>query len=215
MAFRNDLVNVAKAEWDFFDRDEAGEDHTIGKVKKEAYGKYNRRVADYWKAIPEKQYKRLKDRYATRQTEIDGTTPLAWSAAFISYCMKKAGAESHFPYSSGHATWIHASIRNRKKKKMDADLVGFRPGELPLEVGDIVGYWRGKTKTSYDQAATKGWFESHSDIVVAVDKAKRVAYTIGGNVSQSVARKKLAISAKGALVDPPSKCIVHIKNNIE
>jgi hypothetical protein len=44
-----------------------------------------------------------------------------------------AGAGSNFLYSSGHATWMVQSIKNRNSRKLKAALVGFRLGEIPLK----------------------------------------------------------------------------------
>ena len=38
----------------------------------------------------------------------------AWSAAFISYLMRQAGAENDFQYNSSHSVYIREAIKNRK-----------------------------------------------------------------------------------------------------
>lgn len=135
MTFVKDLIAVANREWEFFGEDlgtndhhvqALGQDGTVHLIDKEAYGKYNDRIATYWQAIPAPSYKRLLKIYGKDHTRLDGTLRnLAWSAAFISFCMKEAGAGDAFPYSSGHATWIVASIKNRLKNKLNAPLVDF------------------------------------------------------------------------------------------
>jgi hypothetical protein len=126
--------------------------------------------------------------------------------------MQMAGAGSNFPYSSGHTTWIILSIENRRSGKLKAALVGFRPGEIPLQPGDLIARPR-ETGITYDSAVGKGWFISHSDIVVEVDKENKVAYVIGGNVGQSVSKAKVTIDSDGKL-DDPDGWMVHIQNNI-
>jgi hypothetical protein len=60
----------------------------------------------------------------------------------------------------------------------------------------------------------KGWFISHSDIVVEVDKEQSVAYVVGGNVGQSVSKAKVTVDSDGKLNDLDG-WMVHIQNNIE
>lgn len=227
MSFRDELVKKAVEQWEFFGKDEGRGDKFIGPdgkttTKAKTGGKPNRRketvepfasrIADFLLAIPSKEYDRLVKAFAKAKGKLDGTVDLAWSAAFISYCMQMAGAGTAFPYASGHATWIAKSIKNRKDKKLGAALVGFKPGELVLEVGDLIGRPR-EAGVTYNNAATKGFFKSHSDIVVAVDKSKKIAHVIGGNVGQSVSRAAVTITSDGKLNDPGG-WIVHIQNNI-
>jgi hypothetical protein len=227
MAFRDELVKRANEEWVWFGKDETRKDHyidptgkttfdqaTAGKAnpRKETVVPFADRIHDYWLAIPSADYNKLVKENAKSLGKLDGTVDLAWSAAFISYCMQKAGAGTSFPYASGHAVWIVKSIKNRQDNKLKAALVGYKPGELPLEVGDLIGRPR-EAGVTYANAVKKGWFESHSDIVVEIDTAKRKAYTIGGNVGQTVSRAEVSIKTTGEL-DDDGGWIVHIKNNI-
>lgn len=222
MRINKELVATAKKEWDFFGNDEGERDHSVEllgldgrkyRVLKEVYGPYNDRIAEYWNAIPASSYKKLMQRYAPNGSRLDGSLRnLPWSAAFISWCMKTAGADAGFPYSSGHATWIVGAIRNRAAGNAQAALVGYKPNETPVSVGDLVGWSRGKQKVTYAQAVAAGWFESHTDIVVEVDVARGRAFSIGGNVGQSVARRELALDANGCFAS--RALLVHIVNRI-
>jgi hypothetical protein len=104
------------------------------------------------------------------------------------------------------------SIKNKRNRKLKASLVGFRPGEIPLRPGDLIARPR-QDGITYDNAVEKGWFISHSDIVVEVDKEKNVGYVVGGNVGQSVSKAKVMIDSDGKLNDPDG-WMVHIQNNI-
>jgi hypothetical protein len=227
MSFQDELVARALEQWERFGRDEGRDDKFIdpdGKTtknkttngvpnpRKETVEPFASRVANYWLAIPSKQYDDLVKRYAKAKGRLDGTIDLAWSAAFISYCMQMASAGSSFPYSSGHATWIVLSIKNKRNKKLKAALVGYRPGETPLRPGDLIARPR-EAGVTYDNAVAKGWFISHSDIVVEIDKENKVAYVVGGNVGQSVSKAKVTIDSDGKL-DDPDGWMVHIRNNI-
>jgi hypothetical protein len=227
MSFQDELVARALEQWERFGRDEDRDDKFIdaeGKTtkdktsngvpnrRKETVEPFSSRVANYWLGIPSKQYDDLVKKFAKAKGRLDGTIDLAWSAAFISYCMQMAGAGSAFPYSSGHATWMVLSIKNKRSGKLKASLVGFRPGEIPLKPGDLIARPR-QDGITYDNAVAKGWFISHSDIVVEIDKENKVAYVIGGNIGQSVSKAKVTIDADGKLNDPDG-WMVHIQNNI-
>ncbi len=221
MAFRDDLISRVIAEWEWFGKDEGSSDHFVkpdgktttsgGHPRKETVEPYNTRVADYWNAIESADYKRLVKLKKPPNGKLDGRVTLAWSAAFISYCMQMAGAGASFPYSSGHFAWMTKSIRNRKNNKLSAPLVGYRLGEKPLVAGDLIAKPR-VAGVNYDNALTHGWFESHSDIIVEVDAANSAAYIIGGNVGQTVSKVKLDLKADGT--PKGGGWIVHIQNNI-
>lgn len=81
-----------------------------------------------------------------------------------------------------------------------------------MAVGDLIGWSRGKKKVTYDSAPEVGWFDSHSDIVVNIDKGSGRAYSIGGNVGQSVSKRELKVANNGKLAS--QGLLVHIRNNI-
>lgn len=217
MSFAEDVVAIAHHEWEFFGKDEGMSTHKSGGLPKETVGKFAQRVGDYWLSIGSTEYNKLVKDHAKALGKLDGTiTKLPWSAAFISYCMQMAGAGSQFPYSAGHATWIIKAIANHTVGNDKAALVGFRINEHPLLPGDLVGAPRGDDAgVTYDQAVGKGWFTSHTDLIVAVDKASRQAFAIGGNVGQSVSRTTLKIDSSGRLTDTSRPWIVHIRNGIK
>lgn len=223
MSIRNTLVDEAAKQWTWFGEDvgkgdkyvtssgKTTTDKTKGK-RKETVEPYASRIADYWLAISSSDYDRLVRAYARDKGKLDGTIDIAWSAAFVSYCMQMAGAGTAFPYSSGHATWMVKAILNKQQGKLNAPIVGYKPGEIPLSVGDLIAKPR-EGGVTYNNAVSKGWFLSHSDIVVEVALGRKVAYVIGGNVGQSVSKVEVSISADGKLNDGGG-WIVHIQNNI-
>ena len=216
MSFDDTLIETAAKEWEFFGKDEGSNDKFV-KVngvnkRKETVKPFEDRVADYWLSIPQSDYKRLMEAFTPSSGRLDGTLDIAWSAAFISYCMKTAGAGADFPFSSGHATWIIKSIKNRKAGRLAAPLVGYKPGEMEVKLGDLVGNPR-ESGVTYDNAVSKGWFLSHTDIVVHIDRAAKKVFTLGGNVGQSVGRKTFSLTDLGALASG-SGLMVHIVNNI-
>ena len=228
MTFRDDLVAKAVEEWTWFGKDETRSDHYVDAkgnttLKKTTNGKANKlketvepyasRIGDFWLAIPAGSYSDIvEDNPKAKELgKLDGTIDEPWSAAFISYVMKTAGAGNSFPYAAGHYTWIYKSIKNKEDKKLTSSLVGYKPGELELKVGDLLG----KSRTdgiTYETVTSEKWFATHSDVVVEVDKANKAAYVIGGNVGQTVSKVKVTITKDGKLNE--TGWLVHIQNNI-
>ena len=122
----------------------------------------------------------------------DKMTNEAWSAAFISYIMKKSGAGSEWKYSPSHSTYIVDSIKNRKENNSNS-FKGYKPEEVKLKIGDLVGKAR-QSGVNYD---TKGSYKSHTDVVVNIKDG--VADTIGGNVRNSVSLTKIPLDANGKI----------------
>ena len=120
-----------------------------------------------------------------------------WSATFISYVMREAGAGTEFHYASAHAVYIREAIDNRQNHASSI-FQGFRLSERALELGDIIARSRENSGATYD--TVQPGMLTHCDIVTALDPATGVAHAIGGNVHQNVDRKiNLNIDADGHL----------------
>ncbi len=117
---------------------------------------------------------------------IKDSTP--WSAAFISYIMTKGGM-TNFPKSASHTCFAS------KIKKGSYDGLSLkRVGEYAPKVGDIVIRNRVK-KLTFD--SFKCGDPSHSDIVVQVLPGKLI--TIGGNISNSIAKTVVRTNSRGLI----------------
>ena len=127
----------------------------------------------------------------------------AWSAAFISYIMKLAGAGKNFKYSQRHSTYITNSIKNRKENK--GAFKGYKPNEVNIELGDLVCYAR-QDGINYN---TVGDYASHCDIVTKINNNKVEA--IGGNISNSVSKSTYNLN-DGKIID--KEIFVVIKTNL-
>lgn len=109
-----------------------------------------------------------------------------WSATFISYLMKKAGAKNDFNYNLSHSAYIREAVLNRKannSKKFKA----YMPNEVNINVGDLVCYPR-QSGVSYNST---GNYASHCDLIISVDN--NTAVGVGGNVSNSVSKSVYAL----------------------
>lgn len=127
----------------------------------------------------------------------------AWSAVFVSWCAKQAGATAtDFPFSPRHSSFIHEFIKNQKMGK--GAFRAHRISEYAPKVGDILHNNRENNTFTYDHAATHDKYESHSAIIVEVGRDAHGGYlrTIGGNESDSVGMKEVRLSSKGLVLGP-------------
>ncbi len=117
----------------------------------------------------------------------------AWSAAFISYVMRLAGAGSSFPYSATHADYIVSAARRDRGVALTAERVTL----YAPQPGDLICAWRGQTPVSFDELPTAGRFPGHCDIVVGRKPGE--LDVIGGNVDNAVTMKPIPVTADGRL----------------
>jgi hypothetical protein len=120
----------------------------------------------------------------------------AWSAAFISYVMRIAGAASRFPYSPSHSTYI-----NLAAARAAAALQAYPPQAYAAQPGDLICTGRGAAaKLLFADLPTAAPFPAHCDIVVNVAPGQLTV--IGGNVDDAVTEKHVPITAAGMLAGP-------------
>ena len=124
----------------------------------------------------------------------------AWSAVFVSFCVKQAGATAaEFEFAQAHARFVHKAIDNAKKGIgvfRGVDVTTAKP-----EVGDIIHNNRGGNNFNFAFAAANKAYFSHSAIVVetGTDTLGRFALTIGGNESDSIRRVRVPLTAAGTI----------------
>ena len=160
------VVTIAKSESDFWENGELKE------TDEKAYDRLN----SYWSEGAG---------WSESQWE-PGKTP--WSAAFISYCMKKSG-ESFYD-AAAHYVYAKKALDNRKKLDEDPnslsgteDYVLFLKGEAEPVPGDVLFYVRSGNIKSWI-AGGGGEIASHCDIFIGGGLA------IGGNLGNSCKETK-------------------------
>ena len=122
----------------------------------------------------------------------------AWSATFISWCEKTAGATAQeFKFSIRHSEFVNAAIRNA-----DRGTGAFRARRIDAyapKIGDLIQSNREGGQVDYDEARERTRYPSHSAIVVELVTigGTRFAITIGGNESDSVRRTRVPLTAAG------------------
>lgn len=156
------------------------------------------RVGEYWwLGLNADQtghgYTGLHDEQGRRfAPERDGA--YAWSAAFISYVMRMAGAGPRFPYAASHYVYVNAAVRGSPVLRAeDPALYAPQPGDLVCAARDPARPLR-----YADLPVLRFW--GHCDIVVRRE-ADRLT-VIGGNVQDAVALKELALEPDGRLAVP-------------
>ncbi len=133
----------------------------------------------------------------------------AWSAAFISYIMRKA-TNNIFPKGfSKHTQYAHWASQN---KNATFSLFRINAPEAILEVGDILINARKKKNeplATFEEILLKGERSSHGDIVIKVDHSNRKATLFGGNKtpkekkSGSVLKVILDLTSDGKILQKP------------
>lgn len=146
---------------------------------------------------------------------LTGCKDVAWSAAFICWCMRQAGMPlADFPYNSGHHAYIRWSINNTKMSKPDKTYYGRRASEYRPKPGDLVAHWRKVKRTAPDpnisfDVQPNDFYPSHCDIVV--EASSTAVVIVGGNLSQRVRTTRLA--ASGGILSPKKDliCVMECK----
>ncbi len=202
---RDAVVAIALREWRLFgqpvDDDPPGTRPPLqGDAKPERQQGLWQRVGEYWYegmdlARPEVSWTGRHDAYGVEfPSEDDGE--YAWSAAFVSYVMRVAGAGERFPYSPAHHTYINAA-----KRMADGGEGGWAITALPIDQyapqpGDLICTSRTARPVRFAQLPA-GYFPAHCDIVAQVGAGSDLV--VGGNVDDAVTAKHVPTLPDGRL----------------
>jgi hypothetical protein len=123
----------------------------------------------------------------------------AWSAAFVSYVMRTAGAGPRFPYAPSHSVYIDVGKEMKLGRTSGWVVVAERLTDYAPVPGDLICYSRERRPLKY-ASLPRRHFAGHCDIVVARDKDQ--ISVIGGNVDHAVTMKHVPVTADGLLAEP-------------
>lgn len=206
---RQDVVAIAMREWRMFgmpvsdDDPEERPDASVPSLKPERIPGLWQRVGEYW-WIGQDPYETevsWSGKYNADgqlfRPENDGH--YAWSAAFISYVMRVAGANDRFPYSPNHSTYINAAASGQSTGLRAQDPKTYVP-----QLGDLLCVGRGKSRSvTFAMLPTSYGFPSHCGIVVATHQNAppfgNELSIIGGNVDDTVSLTHVPTDSNGAL----------------
>lgn len=122
----------------------------------------------------------------------------AWSAAFVSYVMRIAGAGDRFPYDDVHATYINEAARAARGEVPVRAVVAMRPEAYVPVRGDLICTGRDRAEwLRFDDLPTRK-FPSHCGIVV--DVLPEALLVVGGNVGDAVTMTRVPTMPAGFLV---------------
>jgi hypothetical protein len=117
----------------------------------------------------------------------------AWSATFISYVMRMAGAGRAFPYAPAHSTYINAAARGQTPL-----LTAENPADYAPRLGDVVCFARSwAVNLRFRDLPTKGFFPAHCGIVTGGGYYE--IDMVSGNVDNAVTMTKIAALPGGLL----------------
>jgi hypothetical protein len=132
--------------------------------------------------------------------EFTSCTAVPWSAVFVSWCVKQAGATpSEFRFAMAHSVFVNRAIKDATKgigSFHGLQIEAHAPG-----VGDIIHHNRSATAFDFEFARTHTSYQSHSMIVVEVghDAQGKFAFCVGGNESDSIRRTVVRLNSQGLI----------------
>ena len=139
-----------------------------------------------------------------------------WSAVFVSFCVKEAGAkQSEFKFSMQHSQFVFKAIQNA-----DANAGVFRGYDFrtqSVRVGDILHNNRPGGTYDFDDARANKSYPSHSAIVIArgVDDKGKFALTVGGNEQNTVRRRRVPLNDDGTPKQRSDETFISIIKNLK
>ena len=156
------------------------------------------RVGDYWWAGQDYGTKESgwTGLYNAEGTPYNGQPP-AWSAAFISYVMRSAGAGNQFAYSPLHADYINAASRGEGALRAEP-LTNYPP--VP---GDLICFGRLSARNIRFEDLPAPRFFGHCDLVLSAAPGQLTV--VGGNVGAGVTVKHVSTTEAGLMATPDGR----------
>lgn len=164
----------------------------LATVAQQQYDKYH---------LLRENQKPLSDQIKLYWTELNFKFPGVgekWSAVFVSWCVKQAGATgSQFTFAARHSEFVFKAIKNAKSGS--GVFRGHPVDSYAPKLGDILHNNQPGFSFDFAYAASHEGYSSHSAIVMEVGSDNKGLYlrTIGGNESDSVGLKEVRLDSKG------------------
>lgn len=178
----------------------AQQEHTTFHMMDEADAALCARIKKYWQGI----------------AAFQSCTAVPWSAVFVSFCVKQAGATAaEFKFAAAHSVFVHKAIQNAVNGT--GVFQGFDITEQKPAVGDIIQNNRGNNNFNFAHAKANQNYQSHSAIVVetGMDSDGGFALTIGGNESDSVRRKIVRLKSNGFIKQRTGNSFICLIKNLK
>jgi hypothetical protein len=208
---RTEALAIAQQEWRLFgqlvydDLPHTGSDPESNDNPNRSPGAWER-IGEYWWLSQdanrrESAWTGMHDENG-REIEDGRDGYYAWSAAFISYVMRTAGAGAHFPYTPSHYVYINVAKDMKLGRTSGWALVAERVDAYAPVPGDLICFWRSSRRPLTYEKLPAPRFAAHCDIVVSREKDQ--ISVIGGNVNHAVTMKHVSVTPDGRLADSRS-----------
>ena len=202
---RANAVGIALREWRGFgalvDDNPPDDDHPMPRnLRPDKQAGLWQRVGEYWWLGQDagSQESGWTSKYDEFGRLYQGDAP-AWSAAFVSYVMRVAGAGRRFPYSPMHADYINAGVQGTGVLRAE------RPEAYAPQPGDLICVARNRTRRMRFEDLSGARFFGHCDIVTVVAPGQLT--TVGGNINGGVTMKHVPTTSAGLLSDADGRVV--------
>ena len=212
---RQSVVAIALREWRLFGQpiDDAPPDMRPPRIPEQMPEREPglwQRVGEYWWlgmdfGVKESAYTGKHDASgAVFPANVDAK--YAWSAAFVSYVMRIAGAGPHFPYSPNHSYYINIAKQMALGAAHGWLITAERPDAYAPQLGDLICAGRDRAASlTYDNLPA-GPFPAHCAIVADTSVPGQIS-VIGGNVDDAVTLTHVPVTPDGKLAGPDGRIL--------
>ena len=205
---RANAVGIAMREWRGFGSvvdDDPPDSHPLPRnLRPDKQPGLWQRVGEYWwlgqdAGTRESEWTSKYDEFGQ---VYQGDAP-AWSAAFVSYVMRSAGAGNRFLYSPLHADYINAAAQGT------AEGTGLlrteRPEAYAPQPGDLICVSRNRLRAMRFEDLSGARFYGHCDLVVVAQPGQ--LSVVGGNVDGGVTMKHVPTTTSGMLASADGQLV--------
>jgi hypothetical protein len=210
---RENVVAIALREWRLFgqpvnDDPPAARPPRAPEDKPERQPGLWQRVGEYWwigqnPDEPDGAWTGEHDQYGNVFSAAQDDA-YAWSAAFVSYVMRIAGAGSRFPYSPAHYTYINIAAQMATGAAHGWVVLAESLGAYAPQPGDLICSSRTSVPVRFEDLPARA-FPGHCDIVVQVQAGS--LSVVGGNVDDAVTLKHVPVTPDGRLAGPDGRVL--------
>ncbi|MCA3352394.1 MAG: DUF2272 domain-containing protein [Roseomonas sp.] len=199
---RERMLRIAIAEWEEWGRQVS--DRPPGPAQESDPAGFPRLQA-YWQVVPEGRAIITRNRAYFRAGYAGQWQQDAWSAAFISFVMQKAGIDAReFKPSAAHGTSIDGMIADAREFPDQAPFIPHRVQDRVAAPGDLLCADRSRWPLAHwrERATDQGRFRPmHCDIVIRNHHG--MVEAIGGNIQDAVTMARFPTDRRGILLPAP------------